>query len=113
MIINVLLCCVMWYDDSLVLFHRNYRKLLLYLLILVITHRHIFDDTKHRAVSLRQLSFLFEPVMVENHGRNSNGNVGLPLEFRCCLSQFHRYCRVLSLSDCRYSLNPLNQTRID
>ena len=22
-------------------------------------------------------------------------------------------CRVLSLSDCRYSLNPLNQTRID
>ena len=23
------------------------------------------------------------------------------------------YCRVLSLSDCRYSLNPLNQTRID
>ena len=25
----------------------------------------------------------------------------------------HWYCRVLSLSDCRYSLNPLNQTRID
>jgi len=22
-------------------------------------------------------------------------------------------CRVLSLSDCRYSLNPLSQTRID
>ena len=22
-------------------------------------------------------------------------------------------CRVLSLSDCKYSLNPLNQTRID
>ena len=29
-------------------------------------------------------------------------------------SAWERYqCRVLSLSDCRYSLNPLNQTRID
>ena len=26
---------------------------------------------------------------------------------------FRDWCRVLSLSDCRYSLNPLNQTRID
>ena len=93
----------------------------------------IFNDRKHRAVSLRRSSF-FCKFILECKPRRCSSNVNCPskltvyafvftlrlrIHIPCCCRRLIQSrlrggrCRVLSLSDRRYSLNPLSQTRID